>query len=344
MPAKKDKTKYYGLQLIADRFSDKHMPKKYIQRNSITEYTGISMLGEILENQNKQIFNAKEQTNENTVEERYGSLVNNINYDLSIPPRIPYNSVRVGEYKEVENFVFNRWKYVNKNKIFEKNIELWRQFWITCERSDTIVQIVDARNVEFFINKDIIQMYPTKNHVIFCNKSDLISEEQKRVIMSMERTKLHLYSTTDSKFEYELYGTVGLIGYPNVGKSSTVNLILQQKKVRVSATPGKTKHIQTIETDKFILLDCPGLVFPKHNKVELALNGILNVDQLPELDKYEKQIVEAISEEKIRRFYKLRKEDSDVIRAMSDEKGILKSKCLKLLVKQYAAGLMCYLT
>lgn len=39
--------------------------------------------------------------------------------------------------------------------------------------------------------------------------------------------------------------TVGLVGYPNVGKSSTINSLLQSKKVSVSATPGKTKHFQT---------------------------------------------------------------------------------------------------
>jgi len=37
---------------------------------------------------------------------------------------------------------------------------------------------------------------------------------------------------------------IGLVGYPNVGKSSTINSLLQEKKVSVSTTPGKTKHFQ----------------------------------------------------------------------------------------------------
>ena len=34
------------------------------------------------------------------------------------------------------------------------------------------------------------------------------------------------------------------VGYPNVGKSSTINTLFQGKKVPVSATPGRTKHFQ----------------------------------------------------------------------------------------------------
>lgn len=44
--------------------------------------------------------------------------------------------------------------------------------------------------------------------------------------------------------------TVGMVGYPNVGKSSTINTLLKKKVVPVSNTPGKTKHLQvSYETD-----------------------------------------------------------------------------------------------
>lgn len=38
--------------------------------------------------------------------------------------------------------------------------------------------------------------------------------------------------------------TVGMVGYPNVGKSSTINVLLKKKRLAVSATPGRTKHLQ----------------------------------------------------------------------------------------------------
>ncbi|KAK5166265.1 uncharacterized protein LTR77_008526 [Saxophila tyrrhenica] len=78
---------------------------------------------------------------------------------------------------------------------------------------------------------------------------------------------------------------IGLVGYPNVGKSSTINALLGAKKVSVSATPGKTKHFQTIHlSSRVILCDCPGLVFPNFatTKAELVCAGVLPIDQLRE--------------------------------------------------------------
>jgi large subunit GTPase 1 len=39
---------------------------------------------------------------------------------------------------------------------------------------------------------------------------------------------------------------VGMVGYPNVGKSSTINVLVGEKKVAVAAQPGKTKHFQVL--------------------------------------------------------------------------------------------------
>ncbi|KAG0148068.1 hypothetical protein CROQUDRAFT_61079 [Cronartium quercuum f. sp. fusiforme G11] len=76
---------------------------------------------------------------------------------------------------------------------------------------------------------------------------------------------------------------IGLVGYPNVGKSSTINALIGSKKVSVSSTPGKTKHFQTIHlSNEIILCDCPGLVFPQFatTKAELVCDGVLPIDQM----------------------------------------------------------------
>ncbi|XP_006873191.1 PREDICTED: large subunit GTPase 1 homolog [Chrysochloris asiatica] len=77
--------------------------------------------------------------------------------------------------------------------------------------------------------------------------------------------------------------TVGLVGYPNVGKSSTINTIMGNKKVSVSATPGHTKHFQTLYVEPGLCLcDCPGLVMPSFvsTKAEMTCSGILPIDQM----------------------------------------------------------------
>ncbi|KAJ9467818.1 Large subunit GTPase 1 [Diplonema papillatum] len=77
----------------------------------------------------------------------------------------------------------------------------------------------------------------------------------------------------------------GFIGYPNVGKSSTINVIWKSKKVNVSATPGKTKHFQTLilpHERRVMLCDCPGLVFPSFasTRDHMIVDGILPISQL----------------------------------------------------------------
>ncbi|KAJ2783214.1 hypothetical protein H4R18_001815 [Coemansia javaensis] len=78
---------------------------------------------------------------------------------------------------------------------------------------------------------------------------------------------------------------VGLVGYPNVGKSSTINALVGAKRVNVGAMPGKTKHFQTIHlTSDVVLCDCPGLVFPTFatTQADMVCNGVLPIDQLRE--------------------------------------------------------------
>ncbi|KAK9103250.1 hypothetical protein Sjap_020504 [Stephania japonica] len=78
---------------------------------------------------------------------------------------------------------------------------------------------------------------------------------------------------------------VGFVGYPNVGKSSTINALVGEKRTGVTSTPGKTKHFQTlIISDELMLCDCPGLVFPSFtsSRYDMIASGVLPIDRMTE--------------------------------------------------------------
>jgi nuclear GTP-binding protein len=78
--------------------------------------------------------------------------------------------------------------------------------------------------------------------------------------------------------------TVGVIGYPNVGKSSVINSLKRSKVCGVGSTPGLTKACQQISLDKNLkLMDCPGIVFSQsagENAAESILRNCIKVELL----------------------------------------------------------------
>lgn len=273
---------------------------------------------------------------------------------------------------------------------FERNLEVWRQLWRVIERSDLVVQIVDARNPLLFRCEDleryVKEVDERKNNLLLVNKADMMTLEQRQAWanyfvsaginykffsaeLAKERNEAREVDeelsdghdeedevksaidgqdrVTDEATELEVLDgqeeaqkstdeeeldsdaeseedaatsgdeatrilttdelealflehspkidadpsspsrktQIGLVGYPNVGKSSTINALIGAKKVSVSATPGKTKHFQTIHlSESVVLCDCPGLVFPNFatTKAELVCSGVLPIDQLRE--------------------------------------------------------------
>ncbi len=157
-------------------------------------------------------------------------------------------------------------------------------YWATVDevinRSDIVVHVLDARYLQESRNKDIEKMVKTKGrrHLYAINKSDLVRkklqvprEMQPYVIVSGKLgsgiTKLRwmLKSLSPNK---EGKPVVGIVGYPNVGKSSIINRLKGHGRIRVSSQPGFTKGKQYVATNNFFLIDTPGVI-PRDEKADL---------------------------------------------------------------------------
>ena len=164
---------------------------------------------------------------------------------------------------------------------------------------DIVVELVDARIPIASRNPDIAEITKNKKRVIVLNKSDLADEnESKKWVDYFEKQGISAVITdsntgkgvqnvikkVENLMSEELTkmsgkGRIGksirimVLGIPNVGKSSFINRIAGKSSLIVGNKPGVTRAKQWIRVnDKIELLDTPGVLWPKFESEEVALN------------------------------------------------------------------------
>ncbi|XP_023563589.1 guanine nucleotide-binding protein-like 3-like protein [Octodon degus] len=97
---------------------------------------------------------------------------------------------------------------------------------------------------------------------------------------------------------------VGVVGLPNVGKSSLINSLKRSRACSVGAVPGVTKCMQEVYLDKFIrLLDAPGIVPGPNSEVGAILRNCIDVQKLADPVTPVETILKHCSLEEISNYY-----------------------------------------
>jgi len=165
--------------------------------------------------------------------------------------------------------------------------------------ADILLLVLDSRMALGTRNLEIEDKVASKGKplIYVLNKCDLVDkhvvEQYKRKLPNSVfiSAKLHLGTTklrekilmTASRLNLHAKVRVGVLGYPNVGKSSLINALKGKSAAKTSLISGYTKHIQKVRASKIILLDTPGVIPYKENN-DFKHNIIGTIDFSKEKD------------------------------------------------------------
>ena len=143
--------------------------------------------------------------------------------------------------------------------------------------SDILLEVCDARMPELSRNEEIEKLAKSskKQLVIILNKSDLVNFNQLMIhIKTLSKefpvfalsgksregiTRLRNYLFAKAKKVEKL--RIGVLGYPNTGKSSVINAISRRGTAKVSSRAGTTRGQQWINAgDNMLIIDSPGVI------------------------------------------------------------------------------------
>lgn len=182
---------------------------------------------------------------------------------------------------------------------------IWGELYKVIDSSDVILQVLDARDpagtrtrhVEEYIRRE-------KSHkqlVFVLNKVDLVPTTVTRRwvrTLSAEAPTLAFHASITNPFGKgaliqllrqfaALHAdkkqiSVGIIGYPNVGKSSIINTLAGRRVCSVAPIPGQTKVWQYVTLMRRIyLIDCPGVVYANEDTdSDRVLKGVVRVENI----------------------------------------------------------------
>ncbi|KAI8908463.1 NUC091 domain-containing protein [Gorgonomyces haynaldii] len=218
-----------------------------------------------------------------------------------------------------------------QDPIFKKgqSKRIWAELYKVIDSSDVVIHVLDARdpmgtrcfNVERYLKKE----HRHKHLIFVLNKVDLVpawvTEKWKKTLEREYPTVAFHASITNpfgksavinllrqfSKLHQDKKEiSVGLVGYPNTGKSSIINALKAKKVCNVAPIPGETKIWQYITLMKRIyLIDCPGVVYgsSEDSETDIVLKGVVRVENITHPEEHVETMMQRVRKEYLDRTY-----------------------------------------
>jgi nuclear GTP-binding protein len=291
-----------------------------LQENNISEYSNLyQLIEESKSNQNLYNIELDEYLNINKEKKNLEKKLNIINKDLSrkayikILDQVIENSDVILEVLdardplicrnlELENKIKNNKKklilVLNKIDLIPiQNAIDWQkylsnEFPCILFKSNTQIKNTNLSQSNLF-DKNIKEKKEYIENILKGNKS-IGNEELLNILKNYSRIDVGIKSNI----------VVGVIGIPNVGKSSLINSLTRGKNVGVSNIPGYTKGLQEIILDNNIrLLDCPGIVMS--NNENNILYNIIRTEDIKEPIEVVSKILKKMEQEYFLKTYNL---------------------------------------
>lgn len=210
--------------------------------------------------------------------------------------------------------------------------------------ADIILLIADVRMPELSINdklKGLIKYYG-KSYVLVFNKIDLVSDKYLAFVKSKYRGAFFISGTRNlgisnlkrslmiiAKREKIDEPKIGVVGYPNVGKSAIINVLTKRARAAVSSRAGTTKGIQWIRAGKLLIYDSPGVVPFGDSELDLGILGSKNADKLRDPEKVAFSIIKMLIDcdkktlEDVYGSSDLGEDIDEILQAIGKKKGFL---------------------
>lgn len=207
---------------------------------------------------------------------------------------------------------------------------IWNELYKVVDSSDVLLQVLDARDPMGtrcpYVEKYLREEKPHKHLIFILNKVDLVPNwvtQRWVAILSAEYPTVAFHASLTHPFgKGSLINllrqfaklhidkkqiSVGLIGYPNTGKSSIINTLRSKKVCKVAPIAGETKVWQYITLMRRIfLIDCPGIVYPSaETDTEKVLKGVVRVELVQNPEDYIEEVIKRVRKEYLTKTYKI---------------------------------------